>query len=85
VTISANSSQLALNIENLVPNFWTYKNGTVGALLALLAHCWHHWQVVSTFLFFLIKTEVLFINVGIIAFISFRTRDLMSCDSTSLD
>jgi hypothetical protein len=23
-------------------------------LLALLARCWHHWQVISTFLFFLI-------------------------------
>jgi len=37
--ISANSSQLAPNIENLVPNFWTYINSTVGTLLALLAGC----------------------------------------------
>jgi hypothetical protein len=35
--ISANGSQLALYIENLVPNFWTCKNGTVGTSLAPLA------------------------------------------------
>jgi hypothetical protein len=35
--IGANSSQLALNIENLVPNFWIYMNGTVGTSLAPLA------------------------------------------------
>ena len=52
-SISANGSQLALNVENLVPNFWTYMNGTVSMLLAPLAHRWHHWQVVGTFLFFL--------------------------------
>ena len=33
-SIGANSSQLALNVENLVPNFWTCKNGTIGRLLA---------------------------------------------------
>jgi len=32
--IGANSSQLAPTIENLVPNFWTCKNGTVGTSLA---------------------------------------------------
>jgi hypothetical protein len=32
---------LALNIENLVPNFWTCKNGTVGTSLAPLAGRWH--------------------------------------------
>ena len=32
--ISANSSQLALYIENLVPNFWTCRNGTIGRSLA---------------------------------------------------
>jgi pheromone shutdown protein TraB len=35
--ISANSSQLALYIENLMPNFWIYINGTISMLLALLA------------------------------------------------
>jgi len=35
--IGANSSQLAPNVENLVPNFWTYINGTVSRSLALLA------------------------------------------------
>ena len=35
--IGANSSQLAPNVENLVPNFWTCKNGTVSTLLAPLA------------------------------------------------
>ena len=40
-SISANSSQLAPNIENLVPNFWTYINGTVGTSLAPLAGRWH--------------------------------------------
>jgi hypothetical protein len=49
--IGANSSQLAPTIKNLVPNFWTCKNGTVGTSLALLACCWHHWQVVGTFVF----------------------------------
>jgi len=39
--ISANSSQLALNIENLVLNFWTCKNGVVGISLAPLACRWH--------------------------------------------
>ena len=33
-SISANSSQLALNIENLVLNFWIYINGTIGRSLA---------------------------------------------------
>jgi hypothetical protein len=33
-SIGANSSQLALHIENLVPNFWICKNGTVGTSLA---------------------------------------------------
>jgi len=33
-SIGANSSQLALYIKNLVPNFWTCKNGTVGTSLA---------------------------------------------------
>ena len=36
-SISANSSQLAPNIENLVPNFWTYINGTISTSLAPLA------------------------------------------------
>jgi len=49
--ISANGSQLALNVENLVPNFWICKNGVVGTSLALLARRWHHWQVVGTFFF----------------------------------
>ena len=40
--IGANSSQLALNVENLVPNFWICKNGTVSTLLAPLACHWHH-------------------------------------------
>jgi hypothetical protein len=35
--ISANGSQLALYIENLVPNFWICRNGTVGMSLAPLA------------------------------------------------
>jgi hypothetical protein len=39
--ISANSSQLAPNVENLVPNFWIYMNSTVGTLLAPLARRWH--------------------------------------------
>jgi hypothetical protein len=39
--IGANGSQLALYIENLVPNFWTYMNGTVGTSLAPLAGRWH--------------------------------------------
>jgi hypothetical protein len=42
---------LASNVENLVPNFWIYKNGTISTLLALSACCWHYWQVVSTFFF----------------------------------
>jgi len=50
-SIGANSSQLALNVENLVPNFWTCKNGAVGTSLAPLARRWHHWQVVGTFFF----------------------------------
>jgi hypothetical protein len=41
-SIGANSSQLALIIENLVPNFWTCKNGTVGTSLA------RRWHVVGT-------------------------------------
>jgi hypothetical protein len=49
--IGANSSQLAPIIENLVPNFWTCKNGTVSTSLAPLARRWHHWQVVGTFFF----------------------------------
>ena len=53
--IGANSSQLAPTIENLVPNFWTCKNGTVGTSLAPLARRWHHWQVVGTFFFFLME------------------------------
>jgi hypothetical protein len=40
-SISANSSQLAPTIKNLVPNFWTCKNGTVGTSLAPLAGRWH--------------------------------------------
>ena len=40
-SIGANSSQLAPNVENLVPNFWTYMNGTVGTSLAPLAGRWH--------------------------------------------
>jgi hypothetical protein len=32
---------LALIIENLVPNFWTCKNGTVSTSLAPLARRWH--------------------------------------------
>jgi hypothetical protein len=40
-SIGANSSQLAPTIENLVPNFWTCKNGTVGTSLAPLAGRWH--------------------------------------------
>jgi hypothetical protein len=32
---------LAPTIENLVPNFWTCKNGTVGTSLAPLAGRWH--------------------------------------------
>jgi hypothetical protein len=40
-SIGANSSQLAPIIKNLVPNFWTCKNGTVGTSLALLARRWH--------------------------------------------
>jgi hypothetical protein len=36
-SIGANSSQLAPIIENLVPNFWTCKNGTIGTSLAPLA------------------------------------------------
>jgi len=40
-SIGANSRQLALNVENLVPNFWTCKNGAVGTSLALLARRWH--------------------------------------------
>jgi hypothetical protein len=51
-SIGANSSQLAPIIENLVLNFWTCKNGTVGTSLAPLARRWHHWQVVGTFFFF---------------------------------
>ena len=51
-SIGANSSQLAPTIENLVPNFWTCKNGTVSTSLAPLARRWHHWQVVGTFFFF---------------------------------
>jgi hypothetical protein len=47
-SISVNSSQLAPTIENLVPNFWTCKNGTVGTSLAPLAGRWHGF-------FFLIK------------------------------
>jgi hypothetical protein len=47
-SISANSSQLAPTIENLVPNFWTCKNGTVGTSLAPLARRWHRWHVVGT-------------------------------------
>jgi hypothetical protein len=42
---------LALYIENLVPNFWICKNGTISTSLALLAGRWHHWQVVGTFFF----------------------------------
>jgi hypothetical protein len=41
-SISANSNQLALTIENLVPNFWTCKNGTISTSLAPLACRWHH-------------------------------------------
>jgi hypothetical protein len=40
-SIGANSSQLAPIIENLVPNFWTCKNGTVSTSLAPLAGRWH--------------------------------------------
>jgi hypothetical protein len=40
-SISANSSQLAPIIENLVPNFWTCKNGTISTSLAPLASRWH--------------------------------------------
>jgi hypothetical protein len=40
-SIGANSSQLALTIENLVPNFWICKNGTISTSLALLAGRWH--------------------------------------------
>jgi hypothetical protein len=40
-SISANSSQLAPTIENLVLNFWTCKNGTVSTSLAPLAGRWH--------------------------------------------
>jgi hypothetical protein len=40
-SISANSSQLAPIIENLVANFWICKNGTVGTSLAPLASRWH--------------------------------------------
>jgi hypothetical protein len=36
---------LALNVENLVPNFWTCKNGTVGTLLAPLAPLAGRWHV----------------------------------------
>ena len=60
-SIGANSSQLAPTIENLVPNFWTCKNGTVGTSLAPLARRWHHWQVVGTFFFFLMN--ILFIYI----------------------
>jgi hypothetical protein len=44
-SIGANSSQLAPTIENLVPNFWTCKNGTVGMSLAPLAPLAGRWHV----------------------------------------
>jgi hypothetical protein len=39
---NANGRQLALNVEILVPNFWTCKNGAISTSLALLARRWHH-------------------------------------------
>jgi hypothetical protein len=57
-SISANSSQLAPTIENLVPNFWTCKNGTVGTSLAPLAGRWH--------VFFFPDDSFLFHNSSII-------------------
>jgi hypothetical protein len=41
-----------------VPNFWICKNGTVSTSLAPLARRWHHWQVVGTFFFFLMKLNL---------------------------
>jgi hypothetical protein len=43
---------LALIIENLVLNFWTCKNGTVGTSLAPLAGRWH------VFFFFLMYYKI---------------------------
>jgi len=54
---SASGRQLALYVKILVPNFWICKNGAVGTSLALLARCWHYWQVVGTF-FFLLMLKV---------------------------
>jgi hypothetical protein len=56
-SIGANSSQLAPTIENLVPNFWTCKNGTVGTS-APLAGRWH--------VFFFPDVAILFAKISYI-------------------